>query len=296
MPFQGRIGMMPILNFGANSPTVTKLALKANIDLRVRHPHSRFEQITPSVLTSMAFAMLSMLAVTFAAICYGYVRLPLIWWLPASLTLAMLFVTQGSRYETALWYPYDLPHDALFGISCLFLLEGAWLPAFLLYLVDLPVRETSLFLVAILFVSAWSRGQRKVAILGSSLMALLWLGLHAYVAHRFAANATEQRGALGGLSKTLLNPIHWPQIASAFGFLLVPLYMARRRLSKVQLAFLRGAAPCLLVTLAFGVWQETRIFNEWTLPFAVLISMELGHYISHLDSPAFVQPAVGWNT
>ena len=72
----------------------------------------------------------------------------------------------------------------------------------------------------------------------------------------------------------MINPMHWPQTLSAFGFLLIPLWWGRKRLSKVQRYFLLGTIPCLLVTLAFAVWSETRVFDEWILPMAALVTAE----------------------
>jgi O-antigen ligase len=142
--------------------------------------------------------------------------------------------------------------------------------------VDLPVRETSLFLVAVLFAVAWARGQRKQAIAWPAALCLLWLPLHFYA----AGNGTEEGIHLKDNMIILLNPVHWPQIASALGFLMIPLILARRRLSKVQQAFLLGAAPCIVVTLAFGKWIETRIFNEWLLSAAVLLATEIWDYFT----------------
>jgi hypothetical protein len=114
---------------------------------------------------------------------------------------------------------------------------------------------------------------RQAAIV-SALMLAAWIPFRLYVRHRFAANPSELGIHWHSTLEVILNPLHWPQIASAFGFLLVPLCLANAVLSRAQRAFMAGALPCLLVTLGFGVWPETRIFGEWLLPAAVLLTAE----------------------
>ena len=94
----------------------------------------------------MGVGFVSMLMMTCAAIWYGHRRFRQFWWLPAMLMLTMFYVTYAARYETALWYPYDLPHFAVFGIACLAILEGAWWPVIILFAIDLPIRETAIYL------------------------------------------------------------------------------------------------------------------------------------------------------
>jgi hypothetical protein len=154
-------------------------------------------------------------------------------------------------------------------------MEGAWLPVLLLFLIDLPVRETGIFLVCVCITVGWARGQLNQALLVSGLMLAAWIPFLIYVRHRFAANASELGVHYNSTLHVLLNPVHWPQIAGAFGFLLVPMCLGNRLLSRPQRAFMLGALPCLLVTLGFGVWPETRIFGEWLLPAAVLLTAEI---------------------
>ncbi len=273
LPYQGRIGMMPVLHLAERSPGF--VALTAKIDrILVTHEQSAFKNISVEELACLFAGILSLLVSVAVATIYGLKRFRAAWWLPPALLLGMLYVTQGARYETALWYPYDLPHAAIFGTACVLVLEGAWVPVLLLFLVDLPVRETGIYLVAVSLMVGWARGQLKQAAVVSALMIAAWIPFHIYIKHRFAANPSE----LGLHFKTALamihSPVSWPQIASAFGFLLIPMCLASGVLSRTQRAFMVGALPCLLVTLGFGVWPETRIFGEWLLPAAVLLTAE----------------------
>lgn len=274
MPYQGRLAMMPIIAMAGRSPRFVALTAKID-DAMAAHPRSAFKSVTPEEFACMIVGGFSLLFSVSVATIYGMKRFPRLWWLPPSLMLAMLYVTQSARYETALWYPYDLPHAALFGTACVLVLEGAWLPVLLLFTIDLPVRETGIFLVGVCLTVGWARGQFRQALTVSGLMVALWVPFRIYLRHRFAGNASELGLHYSSTLHVLMNPLHWPQIASAFGFLLVPMVLSNRRLSRPQRAFMLGALPCLAVTLAFGVWSETRIFGEWLLPAAVLMSAEV---------------------
>ncbi len=273
MPYQGRMGMVPVLRLAERSPRF--VAMTARLDRSLAsHTRSAFKSVSVEELASMIAAMVSLLASVGVAAVYGWKRFRAAWWLPPALLLGMLYVTQCARYETTLWYPYDLPHAALFGTACVLVLEGAWIPVLLLFLIDMPMRETGIFLVPVCLAVGWARGQIRQAAAVSGLMAAAWIPFRAYLRHRYAGNPSELGIHYHTILAMIVRPEHWPQIASAFGFLLVPLCLGSGVLSRTQRAFLVGAAPGFLVTLGFGVWPETRIFGEWLLPAAVLLTAE----------------------
>lgn len=273
MPYQGRMGMMPVLRMAEQSQGFVALAAKI-AHLMSSHGHSAFKDMTPEILACILAGVASLLLSVSVAMVYGIKQNRQVWWLTPTLLLAMLYVTQGARYETTLWYPYDLPHAALFGTACILIMEGAWVPVLLLFLLDVPMRETSIFLVFVCLAVGWARGQMRQAGIVSGLMIAAWIPFRFYVQHRFAGNPSELGLKYHTLLATIVSPIHWPQIASAFGFLLIPMCLGNRLLSRTQRAFMLGAMPGLLVTLAFGVWPETRIFGEWLLPASVLLTAE----------------------
>ena len=274
MPYQGRIGMMPVVQAAERSPGFLAFAARLDRSLAA-HKRSSFKSVSPEELACMVAGLLSLWVSVGAASAYGMKRFRPVWWMPPALLLGMLYVTQSARYETTLWYPYDLPHAALFGTACLLVIEGAWLPVVLLFLVDLPVRETGIFLVPVCLAVGRARGQMHQSTAVSGLMIAAWLPFRYYVKGRFAGNASELGVHWHSTLAVIANPVHWPQIASAFGFLLIPLCLGSGVLSRVQRAFMLGALPGLLVTLGFGVWPETRIFGEWLLPAAVLLTAEV---------------------
>jgi hypothetical protein len=51
-----------------------------------------------------------------------------------------------------------------------------------------------------------------------------------------------------------------------------------------------AALPCLIVTLGYGVWAETRIFGEWLLPAAVLATAEIDRLFIARSSSAHDLP------
>ncbi len=287
MPYQGRIGMMPLLQAAERSPGFVALAQKIDANRHLRHKRYTFETITAQKLASFLAGTVALILTVAVALFYGLRRFPTFWWLPPTLLLVMLYITQAARYEVTLWYPWDLPHALLFGSACLLILEGAWIPVMLLFLVDLPIRETAIFLVPLTLCVAWVRNQRKQGLVLAVLMLAAWIPFRSYILHRFAANpATEMGLHIGENFHNVVNPSHWPQMLSAFGFLLLPLILGNRLLTPSQRAFLLGALPCLIVTLGYGMWYETRIFGEWLLPGAVLLTAEADRlFIARSSAP-----------
>ena len=51
--------------------------------------------------------------------------------------------------------------------------------------------------------------------------------------------------------------------------------LERRRLPVEQKMLLYGCVVCVPITLWFGVWTETRVWMEWTLPLAALAATEV---------------------
>jgi len=98
-----------------------------------------------------------------------------------------------------------------------------------------PVRETAIFLLPLTLAVAWTRNQRKQGLILAVLMLAAWIPFRSYILHCFAANpATEMALHLHENLFNIVNPSHWPQMLSAFGFLLLPLILGNRLLSPAQ--------------------------------------------------------------
>ncbi|MGA8162846.1 MAG: hypothetical protein WBD32_14215 [Acidobacteriaceae bacterium] len=274
MPYQGRVAMMPVLRWAHRNGEIRKAAAFFNISLHAIHHMHPAEEFTPEKFVSMLVGVLAVIAMTTSALVFGRRRVKDMWWLPAVLTLAMLYVSYAARYEMPYWYPYDLPHYALFGIACLCLLEDASLPMFFLFLLDIPVRETSVYLIPLVLATGYARNRMKKAAMSAACMLLISIAVRMVISRRFAANSNETGVHVRNMIVSFINPLHWPQIMSALGFFVVPLLLGYRYLSRVQRCFLLGALPGVLLTLLFGIWYESRIWGEWILPASVLLSTE----------------------
>ncbi len=270
-PFQSRVAMIPVLRWAHNNHALTRAAAFLDGSLR-RTPHFSTppEDWTPEKVACLLLGTVAVLAAVAAGIRYGDRHFRTLWWLPSALMLPMLYTANAARSEMQFWYPYDLPHFAIFGLAALCLLEDRPLPMLFLFMLDTPVRETSIYLIPLTLAMGFDRGQQRRAIITAAGMLAFWLPIHYAIARRFAANPSDTNISLLAVGRAVGNPLHWPQIASAFGFLLLPLLMSWRYLTRSQRSFLLGAAPCAVITLLFGIWYETRIWNEWILPVSVL--------------------------
>jgi hypothetical protein len=198
------------------------------------------------------------------------------WWLVWAFLLIILYASYAARFEQALWYPYDLPHLAFFGAATLFLLTDDPAPFAACMAVDIFLRETSIFLLAIALLLrfrsvVWRYWLAALFVLWGFSR---WLAQHLYPNHPFQANGVPwyRMGA----------PWHWPQILSIVGFLWIPVWLGRRYLSRLQRLALYGASALMLLTFFFATWNETRAWSEWTVLFAVLAAIEF--------EGAFAQP------
>ena len=152
------------------------------------------------------------------------------------------------------------------------------------FAVDVPLRETALFsilmLAPIYFVQRGqnrSRWLKTAALVGG--MGLYWAAVRFAIARRFAGNLNLTYPRMGQNVHELLFPHHWPQLFSAGGYLVIFVWLERRRLSREQRVLLYGCAACVPLTLWFGVWTETRVWMEWSLPIAGLAAVEVTEWV-----------------
>ncbi len=202
MPFQGRVGMMPVLRWAHGNLLLQHAAKMLDLSLR-KTPHMQEppEDYTPEKVLCVLIGVISIMGMTGASLWFGQRYLRDLWWVPGTLTLAMLYVTYAARYEMQFWYPYDLAHFALFGVACLCLLEGRWGLALLLFAVDTPLRETSIYLVLLSLSVGYARKELKAAAWSAGTMVIIWIPIRVLIAHHFAHNPSDTR-------------IHWLGIGS----------------------------------------------------------------------------------
>jgi hypothetical protein len=270
-PYQERIAMMPILRLAGHSPRISRWAQI----FEQRNQHLRFSIHTgPEDMASIVAGVVSVWAALLVCCLVGRAYMPRLWWLPGTIALAILYASYAARYEHALWYPYDLPHMFLFGTACACLLtDRPWL-GFAFFALDVPMRETSIFFVLLSFCLArehstlWRRVQVPL------LSLLVWLAVRLPIMRAYRNNATETGSRMIRNLHLVGHPMEWPSVASALGFLLIPVWLGRRHLSRNARLFLWLALPCMAVSGYFGILIETRMFVEWTIPFAILAATE----------------------
>jgi hypothetical protein len=263
LPFQRRLLLVPFVRWADSSH------LLASIAVRYTRYLNQYEPFTAAKLGCMLLGVLAVNALGLFSLRYARKLNLRCDWLPWALLLVILYASYAARFEQALWYPYDLSHLALFGAAtlCLFV-DEPWL--FLAFIsIDVFVRETSLFLLFIAFgARIRSTKWRTVSIVGFVLWgASRMLALHLYRNNPYQLNGVPWY--------RMAAPWHWPQLFSIVGFLWIPVLAARSTLSPMQRNMLYLASLCMLVTFFFATWNETRVWLEWSMLFAVLAALQL---------------------
>jgi hypothetical protein len=105
-------------------------------------------------------------------------------------------------------------------------------------------------------------------------MLLAWAIVRVLVVHRFGHNPSQAGAHVLINLRSLLLPLNWPAFASVLGFLLLPVWLGRRYLSASMQWFLWATLPGLAAMLWFGIWSESRVALEWTMPYALLAATE----------------------
>ncbi len=264
MPFQGRVAMMPVLRWGHARYGGAVAALSPGVNFG-------YDPYTPEKIVSYRVGLYSLAIIVLLCMRYGVRNGREFWWLCPALAILTFYVSYGARGDQHYWYPYDLPHAALFTAACLFLLEGKWFLMAAFFLADLPTRETSIYLIPCLLAVGWVQRQRLRAVAFSAVMAAAWLAVHLTIARHFRANPSDTGVHLKHFGWMIRYPHFWPQTMTAFGYMWLPMVFLWRYLQRKQRAFIAGAVPGLLTTAAFGIWYESRVWSEWNAVAACLV-------------------------
>lgn len=278
MPYQGRVGMVPVLHWAEGNPTMIRAASYYE---GMRKAGSKYkEPVTVEKFASLLSSLLTTFGLLGFTVWYGRRKTSGPWWLPAVLMLEMITVMIAVHSEHTAWTPYDLPHTALFGIAVMCAYQGWWAAMLLLFAVDVPVRETSVFLLAVAVPMAHLRWKQPAwrTILLALGMGAYWEAWHRWIQHRFLHNPNDTGARVLLNLHEVLHPQHWPQMLCAGGYLIVFIILERRRLVPNERLLLYCTLLSAPVTLYFGVWGESRIWLEWSLPWAILASAEFCQY------------------
>lgn len=278
MPYQGRVGMVPVLRWAERSPMMLRSAKVYNAMMDAGSKYK--EPVTVEKFASLVFGLLSTFGLLGFTAWYGRRKTSGPWWLPSVLLLEIMTVTLAVRSEHTAWTPYDLPHTALFGIAVICAYQGWWIAMLLLFAVDVPIRETSIFLLAVTVPMShlrWKRPLSQTVALAAG-MAVYWEAWRRWIQHLYSGNPNDTGERLLVNLHEVLHPQHWPQMLCAGGYLIVFIILERKRLTSHERLLLYCTLLSTPVTLYFGVWGESRIWLEWSLPWAVLGAAELCHF------------------
>lgn len=287
LPFQGRVLMEPAMRWAHQSAMLGRVSDRLNENRLVAEPYTP-EKVLSILIGCVAVSLLGLLA----NIAGRDVAGPL-WWLPWAMVLAILYTSYAARAEQAYWYPYDLPEFLLFGLGTVFAMRRQYVALLVLMPLAALNRETAILLIPLWIAAAWpeagERGRRVALALQSMALLAAWAVVRVLIGRHFAHNPSMTGARLLRDAHDLASPRHWPQMASALGFLLPVVTVNWKRLSLRHRRLLWAMWVSLPVLLYFGVWTESRIFDEYTLLVAVLVTEEA---VSWLKTVAFGRLAV----
>ena len=266
MPFQARYAMAPLLRWAGQSEAMAHLAHALRNSCR--GPEELTVQLTDALCLVLCLPVVLALRRRFAPT----VLLP---WLAPALLLWIVAITFTVRYEQRLYMPYDFVSLLLFSVGVLACVDRrAWL--FLLVLTAATYnRETTLFLIPVWLAFTWSRRGRALSLSTGAAGLLLWL-LVRHQIHEWVGGGAS--GLMIDIKRnlTLLLPHHLAQVFSAAGYLALPMLLRRRLIVDRRLQILWfGLALFVVSDLAFGLWNETRIFGELSLALAITAAAQL---------------------
>jgi hypothetical protein len=288
MPFQGRIAMVPLLHAVHNSPLLKHLGMDLS-QTQGASIHYTVEVYSPEKLASYVAGVISIFWMVWMTALYALKRYPQIWWFTPALFLAILYASYGARADQNLWYPYDLPHAALFTTALLALLSGnRWLLT-IIFVLDCPMRETSVYVLPCILAVGYVRKQLKPYAWLTAALFAFWLVTHLWITHHFRANPSDVGLRYHQDFHAFSQPKHLPQVASAIGFMAFPILVFWRKLPRLELAVLIGAIPGVVLSGILGIWYETRVWSEWNAIAACLVTSIFVRYLENLR-PALHSP------
>jgi hypothetical protein len=270
LPFQGRVLMEPAMRWAHQNHAMQRVSDRLNENKLVAEPYTP-EKVLSILIGCVAVCLLANLA--------GRQVAGPLWWLPWTTVLAILYTSYAARAEQAYWYPYDLPEFLLFGVGTVFAMRRQFVALLLLMPLVALNRETAILLVPLWIAAAWPEGdetrRRAVLLFQTAALVAAWAVIRVLIARHFAHNSSMTGSRIPRNLGDLLSPRHWPQMASALGFLLPVVTVNWRRLSLRSRRMLWATWVCMPVLLYFGIWTESRIFDEFTLLVAVLATEAL---------------------
>ena len=277
-PFQNRILMAPVLHAAANSPLFLYF-YRPFFQKTVESP----EDLVVTVTDCLCVVMMLFLTMTLRE---AFSPNPRTTWLSPLIMLVVVAFTYVVRYEQRFTMPYDFFSMLLFNIGLLGIVNRrGWLLLATLA-IALPNRETAIFLIPIWMGLEWREGRRVGALaygIAGLVISLAWRIEIARLIHqsRVLYSYPWHNNLI-----SVINPVHWPQLFSVFGFLAIPMWMLRGRAKDLRLrALWISTVPFIAAALLVGVWRETRIFGELSAIVGVTFGLQLEDVLGYAGAP-----------
>ncbi len=193
---------------------------------------------------------------------------------PAFLTVALW--TYVVHVDANYSYPYDIPSLAFFTAGLFYIYTRRFLPLLAVMIVGTFNRETTLFLVIVYLLDAASTGMtdqtsslrsrfrlHTVPWARTALLAVVWIGIKASLAHHFAHNSRAEDYVRVKENLLRLKPRLLPTLLNLCGYLLPILWVLRNRVRPIRFANYIYVFPVwIAVMFVSGVILETRIYGE----------------------------------
>ena len=216
----------------------------------------------------------------------------------APLIVAIFLWTAAWTYmlspESSTYYPYDLPGVAFFTAGLYFIYTRRFAALLMTLLVGTLNRETTLFLIPLLFLDAmalppqglstsfWRRVPFVKLLVLTAAWVLVKLVLRRFYTHNDAADEFLRVNE----NLRLLSPNKWAQILCACGFLLPVVLYLRPRLADPRIrSYLLIIPIWVAVMFAFAVLTEIRVFGELCSLVTVATALLLDGFIEGCAAP-----------
>jgi len=272
MPFQGRYLTVPLLRWAGHSHMLASLAQQMSKGIVITSQMLMLETInTVCVL---------LLAVIVTDLRKQFQPDPIFPWLPRWLCLWILNVIFVVRCESVPIKPYDFVAILFFSLALWAAVRANAVVFLLAVFVGSYNRDTLILLIPVWLTCNYKKLSPWQLLSVPALAAALGIAARLQVSRWVHATSTGLYFTFGLSARFLVNPIHWPHIVSAGGFLLIPLLLGRSVSTDPLLrAAWLGQSIFILATLCGGFLIETRIFGELTALTAVTAVIQIETWI-----------------
>lgn len=279
LPFQTRLLLIPLYRWAAASPWLQHYASRQARN-KSFYPNGMSPEEVLSFFIGIVCVMIAgwVTVKLYKAATQRLLLGPLVYPLFLGLCAITYILHTVQNYR----YLYDLPSLAFFSVG-LYLIyfrkSPLWFAA--LFAIATLNRETTLFLLPFYMLTAaideegkflWPRMfSAKVMSVVLPLL-IYWVGWHVLIFHIFRYNRSEYYSRVSFNLFCLMRLRYYPQLLSAFGYLLPFLILFRRHVRDAQLRVWMWILPLWIGCMFYlGIVAETRVFGE-LMPFVACIS------------------------